>query len=418
MHKLTGYATVLIVGTMLAPSVVADTRVTFERIRNAVSANDMSPDGRFVVGQLDTDGDFFADATYRLDTQDNSLELLSPGALTAVAVSDDGRVILGDIPEPNEPNGISNVSAIWRESTGVWESLGYLPNALQCPSRSDGYELSADGTVAVGLSWDGCDGRGFVWTANHEMRELEPLASGGCPASALSADGSLVGGFARGSGGRTPAIWNAATGLGETLDPNANALGEIHGISDDGTVLLGEWWLNDPGVFSTRATKWTETSGGWQREIVGNGSVVPGWSGKALDIANNGTIVGFDSLVGNRRAWIQPNGVGPLLDMRSYIESHGGSVPTEDALHVCQAISADGRLIAGHTWPMTGGWLVRITPCVGDLNNDGRVGLTDLAVLLSSFDCSGGGCAGDVDGDGDTDLSDLAQLLSLFDLPC
>ncbi|RMF79271.1 MAG: hypothetical protein D6744_09270, partial [Planctomycetota bacterium] len=49
-----------------------------------------------------------------------------------------------------------------------------------------------------------------------------------------------------------------------------------------------------------------------------------------------------------------------------------------------------------------------------DLDGDGDVDLADLAILLSDFDCTGGGCAGDVDGDGDTDLSDLAMLLANF----
>ncbi|RMF75928.1 MAG: hypothetical protein D6744_12895, partial [Planctomycetota bacterium] len=55
----------------------------------------------------------------------------------------------------------------------------------------------------------------------------------------------------------------------------------------------------------------------------------------------------------------------------------------------------------------------------GDLNGDGTVGLTDLAILLSDFDCTAPpSCAGDVDGDGDTDLTDLAKLLANFDTTC
>ncbi|RMF86158.1 MAG: hypothetical protein D6744_00225 [Planctomycetota bacterium] len=56
-------------------------------------------------------------------------------------------------------------------------------------------------------------------------------------------------------------------------------------------------------------------------------------------------------------------------------------------------------------------------PCLGDLDGDNDVDLTDLALLLSDFDCTGV-CAGDVDGDGDTDLTDLAVLLSVFEQPC
>ena len=56
-------------------------------------------------------------------------------------------------------------------------------------------------------------------------------------------------------------------------------------------------------------------------------------------------------------------------------------------------------------------------PCAGDLDGDFDTDLTDLALLLADFDCTGV-CAGDVNDDGTTDLTDLAILLANFDLPC
>src|SRR5690606_4577412 len=115
------------------------------------------------------------------------------------------------------------------------------PNANTCPSRSNGYELSGDGAVAVGLSWDGCDGRGFRWTKATGMVELEPLANGGNRASVVSGDGNVLAGFAQGSFSRTPTFWESS-GDGELLDPpSGDAVGEVHGINDAGTILLGEW---------------------------------------------------------------------------------------------------------------------------------------------------------------------------------
>ncbi|RMF71737.1 MAG: hypothetical protein D6744_17545, partial [Planctomycetota bacterium] len=52
-----------------------------------------------------------------------------------------------------------------------------------------------------------------------------------------------------------------------------------------------------------------------------------------------------------------------------------------------------------------------------DVDDDCDVDLTDLAVLLSDFDCTSG-CVADTDGDGDTDLTDLARVLSFFDATC
>ncbi len=385
-------------------SLSADT-VIWEQIPGAMSANDMSPDGRWVVGEL---GEFSPTGTYLYDTLTGTLLTLPPEAIYATAVSDDGTVVLGDMPDPDDPDPVlGTVAARWTAATG-WQSLGYLPNALECPSRSDGYELSADGSVAVGLSWDGCNGRGFVWTEATGMLELEPLANGNCRASVISADGTLIGGFAQGTQSRTPTVWDGATQQGELLDPpDGDAIGEIHGISDDGSILLGEWLTMEP---TTRATKWTMGPDGWEREQIAGGSYLPGWSGNPLDIADNGTIVGFDSLMTNRIAWILPGGVGDIISLEDYINDNGGYLPPEEDVQVCQAISTDGRTIIGHSWPMTGGWIVRIIPdCTGDLDGDGDTDQADLGVLLASYLTNDGG---DLDGDGDTDQADLGVLLA------
>lgn len=409
---------------LLAPAALSQT-VRFDLIPNVAGANDLSPDGRFLVGDADFDGDGIADGTYRLDRVTGEMtdlhNVLDPSTgVPVVAVSDDGRVVFGSIPDPNDPDpSMGHVAGIWRESTGQWESIGYLPNALECPSRASGYEISGDGSVAVGLSWNGCSGRAFRWTAASGMQELQVLGGGGNRASVISSDGAIIGGFGRGTVyDRTPAVWYT-DGTGEALDPNGEALGEIHGISDDGTVLLGEWLTSEP---VTRASKWTGGRGAWTRQQIAGGSLLPAWSGKALDIADNGTIVGFDFFVGNRVAWIQPNGAGPLVNLRAYIESHGGTVPATVPLQVCQAISRDGRFIIGHGFG-TGAWIVTILPdCPSDVNGDGVCDLSDLTVLLSAFGTCAGGAgfnsAADVNADLCVTLSDLTLLLSAFGSAC
>ncbi|HUU98644.1 MAG TPA: hypothetical protein VM487_23165 [Phycisphaerae bacterium] len=53
--------------------------------------------------------------------------------------------------------------------------------------------------------------------------------------------------------------------------------------------------------------------------------------------------------------------------------------------------------------------------CVGDLDDDGDVDLSDLAILLGAYNATD---AGDLDGDSDTDISDLAMLLANYGEVC
>ena len=58
--------------------------------------------------------------------------------------------------------------------------------------------------------------------------------------------------------------------------------------------------------------------------------------------------------------------------------------------------------------------------CLGDLDGDGAIGLSDLAQLLANYGTTNGAEYedGDLDGDGDVDLSDLAGLLSVYGTTC
>lgn len=61
-----------------------------------------------------------------------------------------------------------------------------------------------------------------------------------------------------------------------------------------------------------------------------------------------------------------------------------------------------------------------IVGCFGDLDDDGEIGLSDLAGLLANYgETSGVGYhSGDLNGDGDVDLADLAELLEHYGDAC
>ena len=82
---------------------------------------------------------------------------------------------------------------------------------------------------------------------------------------------------------------------------------------------------------------------------------------------------------------------------------------------------AGGPLLGGEFELTSGFWVAAAEPfCFGDLDENGVIGLSDLATLLGSYGQTSGMTYedGDLDGDGDVDLSDLAFLLSLYGTIC
>jgi hypothetical protein len=56
--------------------------------------------------------------------------------------------------------------------------------------------------------------------------------------------------------------------------------------------------------------------------------------------------------------------------------------------------------------------------CLGDLDGDGSVNLSDLLIFLSGMGCSGSNCTGDINLDDSTDVQDLMMLLSVLGTSC
>ena len=288
-------------------------------------ANDITPDGKVVVGTWE-----WADG-FIWRWQEDAAPTVVPGG-DIVAVSDDGSVVAGTIIDPTVN---AEVAAIWTEAGG-WQSLGWLPNALSCPSRSNGYDISGDGTTVVGLSWDGCSGRGFRWTAATGMQELQNMANGNNRCSAISGDGSALGGFAQGSFDRTPAFWDAST-AGFVLDPNT--LGEVYGFNEDGSWSVGT--MGFPGQNYYRAFLRDAGTG-----VVTNiGSLHSNWGGNATDISEDGrVIVGYDVNGLARDAWVWTSTDG-IISLNDRLVAAG--ITGTPALLVCRAVSDDGKVIVG-----------------------------------------------------------------------
>ena len=80
---------------------------------------------------------------------------------------------------------------------------------------------------------------------------------------------------------------------------------------------------------------------------------------------------------------------------------------------------ANATVMTGGDFELTGGFWPGTRFCLGDLNGDGQIGLSDLATLLAHYGKTGMTYDdGDLDGDGDVDLSDLAALLAVYGTMC
>jgi hypothetical protein len=165
-------------------------------------------------------------------------------------------------------HGDPTVAGVWTAATG-WTDLG-SPHAAGCGETdvSSAFDVSADGSVVVGLAWNGCTPDAFRWTdagggGGGVFTPLEvlgaPLEGSTAPpsnrATVISDDGRIAAGFAQnGPVDRSPAIWNA-DGTGFLLDPDdMDVPGEVLSIDADGSIAAGVWgfdgfvWTADAGL--------------------------------------------------------------------------------------------------------------------------------------------------------------------------
>ena len=142
------------------------------------------------------------------------------------------------------------------------------------------------------------------------------------------------------------------------------------------------------------------------------------------------SVLGYDGI--DRRGWIGFNDVaseGQFVwasgEAAGYTNWNGGEPNNSGGIeHYAEMFGSNGQWNDNqNNPPLLVFGLVEIdggNPCPADLNQDGSIGLQDLATLLAHFgELSGATPAdGDLDGDTDVDLQDLATLLAAFGGQC
>ena len=251
-------------------------------------------------------------------------------------ISYDGTALIGTMPLDSAD---FQEASIWTEEGG-WQGLGGFPVDF-CNAGlglSSGWGISADGSVAVGLSSlleDGfCRPRAFRWS---EATGMVPLQVSNTHrqsrASAVSGDGQIAVGWTETDEGIwRPTRWRA-DGSEQLLKPDPFYFSEALAVNYDGSVVVGQ--------LEQHAFYWTEEEGNVDLGLV------PGISGnesRASGVSADGrVIVGWGGVGPHGFIWTPEVG---MRNLNQIVADAGIDLGTKYISHAV-AISADGSTIVG-----------------------------------------------------------------------
>jgi hypothetical protein len=235
-----------------------------------------SDSGQKITGPYGLQGSPF----WLWDKQNGSSQIGGSGYMSRI--SGNGRVVGGSVGVPFDTEWgpvLQERAALWTKERG-WRSIARPFEG--CGSfQSNVYDLSTDGSAAVGLAWVDCSNvYAFRWTAKTGMKLLPKVSEnaqcedpwsgetyaceGSARANAMSSTGAVVGGWEEipeARGWRVGTIWR---GNEQELmrDPGGDNgaggwAGEVMGINTAGTIAVG---INI-GVDLKDAYMWTPTAG-------------------------------------------------------------------------------------------------------------------------------------------------------------
>ncbi|HKD41619.1 MAG TPA: hypothetical protein VKB87_15160 [Myxococcaceae bacterium] len=291
----------------------------------------ISADGSIVIGNYYRGSGFY----WTWDTG-----AVPIGGNGVAGISADGMTIVG---RANDAMGVEN-AAIWQGGTD-WQVIGsFTPDALPCGQLlSAAYGVNGDGSVIVGLGWDGCShAHGFRWDTASGVTDLGSIvATRSSRANAISADGSVIVGWSdQATGFRQGARW--VDGAWQWLDNEYGPVGEALAVNSNGSIIVGY----NCGPLSQWAWRWTEDAG---VQCI-NGTVAdPGTTYMSALSDDGRVIVGAvrpDFSLPDTEAVLWLN--SEPVDLKQYLMDRGLSELESWTLAWANAVSADGSVVAGY----------------------------------------------------------------------
>lgn len=270
-------------------------------------------------------------------------------------------------------------------------SAGNFSSPLGAPSTA--YRAISAGSVTTAL--DDAFETNLGWTVGPgntattgNWNRMNPQGTGAQPEDDITAAPGAICWVTDGNAGSGIGSFDVDGGLTRLSSPTLNL-----STGPDAFVQYWRWYSNTQGdnpsldtfrveISNTNGSTWLplETVGPGPAEANG------GWFFRSFRVND----------------FVAPNAT---VRVRFTAEDAGGGSIVEAAIDDFRAYTAD---------------CASTTPCPGDLNGDGSIGLADLTVLLSNFGTASGAGPedGDMNGDGAVDLADLTEFLSLFGSAC
>jgi uncharacterized membrane protein len=289
------------------------------------------------------------------------------GGAAAQSVSRDGRTIAGTAFDASR----NQQAAIWLRAA-EWRLLGsVVPNPQPCDGLiSSAIGGNGDGTVVVGLAWNGCDfARGFRWEESTGMVDLgSTVPNQSSRADAVSGDGRVVVGFQADQTG----FWQGARWIDgrQTLFTYQNrVVGRAGGVNTDGSIIVG-YYCRPANPLSQEAWIWTAQGGVECLDMPRfRPSPIEGqFLGQALATSDDGRVIGGAHSFGlESESVIWIDRVPYYLE--DYLHDHGAPNAFEGWVNTgfVTGISRDGRVLVGYgAGPRDFTGFVVIMPDIGE----------------------------------------------------
>lgn len=355
----------------------------------------VSDDGRVVVGfanvQLEENGEpTYVGFRWTREEGMHAIDGLPgwSGHRTASDVSGDGRTVVGSIALTTDRLSHA-VPYVWTAESGT-VALPLLPGTAGGSASAASY----DGSVIVGT----CASAARIGTATRWVNGEPQALAGGSEAIAVTPDGAVV----LGQSGGQAARWTEKTGWVQLGLLPGGTFSIAADLTPDGGAIIGYAdWINTTGCCVYEQFRWTAGTGmlrvgtrGWPSAISADGFTVVGDEPTRRPAGS-----GFFRERGQTR---------PLRDM---LVAYRVGPPVMDFGVAAYGMTPDANTVVGAAWASEGGgrqaFIASIGPyCLIDWDRSGVINSQDVFAFFVSF------FAGDADytGDGTTDVRDWAEF--------